>query len=148
MRIVFALVTALLVPACISSSAISAVSTLSSLPDDRGKREERLDSEMQRPNPEEQAKKSPRALKIETAAATTAAFLGILFSKHQNVTLGVGIPLDENRIVVPGETQADSKPTTDEADSKPTTDEAAEHTTAACLLLFRSHPETCTEPSQ
>jgi hypothetical protein len=60
------------------------------------------------PGPE-QKPKSKRAQKIETAAATAAAWVGLIFSKTSNVTLGGGMTFDENRLVHPEPAQKKAK---------------------------------------
>ena len=56
------------------------------------------------PGPEQQPV-SKKARKVETAAATAAAWLGVLLSDHANVTLGASTTFDENQLVAPAPAQ-------------------------------------------
>ena len=84
---------------------------LSELPADREQRNGILDQSHAEPGPE-QKPKSKLARKVETAAATAAAVVGLIFSKHANVMLGGATTFDENRIVHPEPEQkkAEQKP--------------------------------------
>jgi hypothetical protein len=73
---------------------------LSELPSEPERRNLVLDSAHAEPGPEQQPK-SKKARKVESAAATAAAVIGVLMSNHENVTLGGGGTFDENDIVHP-----------------------------------------------
>ena len=73
---------------------------LSELPADREQRNGILDQSHAEPGPE-QKPKSKVARKVETAAAPAAAILGLVFSKHANVTLGSAVMFGENELVHP-----------------------------------------------
>lgn len=67
---------------------------LSELPDD--KRDATLDAAAARPNPEQRRKDlTPRARKLELAAAIMAAIIGDASSHSHNVTIGLGSEFDE-----------------------------------------------------
>lgn len=83
--------------ACAGSMRPAVIPTLSELPKDPERRDAVLDSAHAEPGPE-QKPASKRARKVETAAATAAAVIGVLFSKSPNVTLGMQAPVDENRL--------------------------------------------------
>ncbi|MDB4963395.1 MAG: hypothetical protein JWP01_3394 [Myxococcales bacterium] len=102
---------------CFSSSMRPAViGKMSELPPEAQKRDAILDSAVAQPGPEQrQPLASPRARKVETAAATAAAILGHMFSKTENVTFGGATTFDENQILQPtqqrppGEREAEAK---------------------------------------
>jgi hypothetical protein len=73
---------------------------LSELPSEPERRNGVLDSAHALPGPEQQPV-SKKARKVETAAATAAAWLGVLLSDHSNVTLGGSTTFDENQLVAP-----------------------------------------------
>ena len=77
---------------------------LSELPAEPERRNAVLDSAHALPGPEQQPV-SKKARKVETAAATAAAWLGVLLSDHANVTLGVSTTFDENQLVAPAPAQ-------------------------------------------
>jgi len=81
---------------------------MTSLPDDRQKRNELLDSAQARPAPENQKQKTAKEQRVETTAATFAALMGILFSTSDNVMLGAGTPIDENQLVDPSQRERKS----------------------------------------
>ena len=84
--------------ACAGSMRPAVIPNLSELPhDDPVKRNAVLDSAHAEPGPE-QKPKAKKAQKAETYAATAAAALGLIFSSHKNVTIGVQAPVDENRL--------------------------------------------------
>src|SRR5262249_37044528 len=86
--------------ACASRSvAPAAMLDMRELPDEPDRRNERLDSTQVRPGTDSDKPLPPRARQVETAAATAAAFLGMLFSKSQAVLLGGGGPVAENALV-------------------------------------------------
>jgi hypothetical protein len=92
-----------LLTGCFSSSMRPAViPKLSELPvvEDPGRSKGVLESAHAQPGPEQQPK-SKGARKVETAAATAAAWIGILLSDHENVTLGGSATFDENHLVDP-----------------------------------------------
>lgn len=85
--------------ACISSSIRPAViAKLSELPADAGRRDAVLDGSIATPSPESRKGMTKRQRKVETAAATAAAWLGVLLSKSGNVTMGGAGNFDENRL--------------------------------------------------
>ncbi|HWM87020.1 MAG TPA: hypothetical protein VNO33_14300 [Kofleriaceae bacterium] len=73
-----------------------------SLPDDAQRRNERLDKAAARPAPENRKPVPSKLYKAETAAATAAAVLGMIFSSSPNVLLGAGGSIDENQLFAPG----------------------------------------------
>lgn len=85
--------------ACIGSSVRPAViPKLSEMPADPGRRDAVLDSSVTTPGAEQRRGMTKRQRKVESAAATAAAALGLLFSKTSNVTLGAAGNFDENRL--------------------------------------------------
>ena len=60
-----------------------------------------LDSSGALPGPENRKPLPPKLRKVETAAATAAAWIGQAFSTTQNVTIGTATSIDENRIASP-----------------------------------------------
>jgi len=70
---------------------------LSELPSEPERRNAILDSSHVEPGPENRPT-SKKARKAETAAATAAAVIGVLFSNHANVTLGGAAAIDENEL--------------------------------------------------
>jgi hypothetical protein len=86
-----------------SGSARPAVTPmLSELPADPTKRDAILDQARQEPGPEHSRQHLPeKQRRAETTAATLAAYIGSMFSKTQNVTIGVQDTFDENAIVAP-----------------------------------------------
>ena len=90
-----------LLTGCFSSAMRPAViPKLSELPAEPERRNAVLDSAHAEPGPE-QKPKSKSAQKVETEAATAAAWIGILMSDHENVTLGGQASFDENQLVDP-----------------------------------------------
>lgn len=84
---------------CISSSIRPAViPKLSELPADSGRRDAVLDGSVTTPGAEQRRGMTKKERKVESAAATAAAALGLLFSKSSNVTLGGAGNFDENRL--------------------------------------------------
>jgi hypothetical protein len=72
----------------------SVMTDLGALRPEQDRRNEQLRSAAVRPGPETR-KPLPGVLNtVETAAATTAAVLGIFFSKSSNALVGTAIPLD------------------------------------------------------
>jgi hypothetical protein len=96
--------------ACAGPIQPMAAPTLSALPDDPQERTNALDSAAARRGPEHMAKPSKRLRQVETAAATAAGILGILFSESANVCIGAGAPIDENLIGDPLEALAPKRP--------------------------------------
>jgi hypothetical protein len=97
--VVAGLLVGLVGPACASTTptaAPTAMLDLRALPDDPLRRNERLDSTQVRPAPEDRKSLTPVARQVETAVATAAAFLGMLFTKNPTVLLGASAPVDEN----------------------------------------------------
>lgn len=90
---------------------------LSELPDDANKRNAILDQASQTPGPEMRKGQTKTAKKVETAAATTAAIIGSMFSKTKNVTIGQVTIFDENELVHPSPPQPARTP--DAADKTP-----------------------------
>jgi hypothetical protein len=83
---------------CYSSAFRPAViPKLSELPAEREQRNGILDQSHAEPGPEQQPV-SKKMRKVETAAATAAAVIGVLFSRHSNVTLGSAATIDENAL--------------------------------------------------
>ena len=102
---------------CTQSVTPAAMMDMRSLPDDPSRRKERLDSIAARPGPENH-KPMPAAMRrVETAAATAAAVLGMIFTKNPSVLLGAATPFDENRIVDPSGGQV-ARPDEDEGAEK------------------------------
>lgn len=89
----------IIVSACAGSARPAVINRLDALPGDPEKRNAILDSAHAEAGPEHRKPLPPKQRKIETTAATAAAVLGILFSKSENVTLGVGQVIDENLLV-------------------------------------------------
>jgi len=67
---------------------------LSELPSDPDQRNQILDQSHATAGPEQQKPLTKKQRKAETTAAYGAAILGSMFSKDQNVTLGVGTDTD------------------------------------------------------
>lgn len=86
--------------ACAGPMRPAVINKLSELPAEPERRDAVLDSAQVQPGPERKPA-SPKARKVETAAATAAAWIGLLFSKTQNVTMGAAAPVDENLLVEP-----------------------------------------------
>lgn len=88
---------------CLSCAAGSPQPTtmrlLSSLPVDRERAHEQMDSATVRPSAESRRPLPPKVRQAETIAATAAALLGTLFSTSENVVLGVGGPVEETNLV-------------------------------------------------
>jgi hypothetical protein len=74
---------------------------LSELPGDPNKRDAVLDQANTTAGPEHRKGMTSKERKAETAAATAAAILGGIFSKHANVTIGTASQFDENHIIAP-----------------------------------------------
>jgi hypothetical protein len=87
----------ILCAACAGSMRPAVIPKLSELPTEREQRNGILDQSHAEPGPE-QKPASKRARKVETAAATAAAVIGVLFSKTSNVTLGAASIIDENAL--------------------------------------------------
>jgi hypothetical protein len=83
---------------------------LSELPGDATKRDAILDQAAQTPGPELRKGQTKKEKKVETAAATTAAIIGNLFSKTKNVSIGQVTMFDENEILSPTAPQPARKP--------------------------------------
>jgi hypothetical protein len=94
----FAIALVLALGACAGSPAPTTMRTLSSLPTDPQRRNDDLESAQARPGPERRPR-SRKEQRVETTAATMAAIVGSWFSKSANVVVGVGSPVDENRLV-------------------------------------------------
>ena len=73
---------------------------LSELPTEREQRNGILDQSHAEPGPE-QKPVSKKMRKAETAAATAAAVIGVLFSKSANATLDASSAIDENALFEP-----------------------------------------------
>ena len=87
----------LLASACVGGSMRPAViPKLSEMPADPGRRDAVLDSSMATPGPEQRRGQTKKQKRVETAAASVAAALGLLFSSSENVTLGGAGNFDEN----------------------------------------------------
>ncbi|MBA3455177.1 MAG: hypothetical protein H0T42_18955 [Deltaproteobacteria bacterium] len=84
--------------ACAGPMRPVVLNRMGQLPADPGKRDAVLDSSVAQPGPEQRQRLSPKAAKVETAAATAAAVLGSLFSKTRNVTIGGGGGFEENAL--------------------------------------------------
>src|SRR5262245_634790 len=96
-----ALVVLAVLAGCAGRARPALIPMMSELPADPQKRDAVLDSAVAQPGPEQRKPLPPKQRMAETAAATAAAILGGLFSKSKNVTLGVGSPVDENRLFAP-----------------------------------------------
>jgi hypothetical protein len=83
--------------ACAGSMRPAVIPKLSELPTEREQRNGILDQSHAEPSAEQQPV-SKKARKVETAAATAAAVIGVLFSKSSNVTLGAASAIDENAL--------------------------------------------------
>lgn len=84
---------------CISSTIRPAViPKLSELPAESGRRDAVLDSGVTTAGPEQRRGMTKKQRAVESAAATAAAAIGLLFSKSSNVTLGGAGNFDENRL--------------------------------------------------
>ncbi len=88
--------------ACAGRATPTTMARLDSLPGEHVAREQRIESTEARPGPETQKPKSRRWRQVETAAATAAAVVGVLFSTTKTVTIGVSAPIDENELFDPG----------------------------------------------
>ncbi|MFN0248655.1 MAG: hypothetical protein ACKV2T_17330 [Kofleriaceae bacterium] len=88
----------------------SVMPKLSELPGDATKRDAILDQASQTPGPELRKGQTKKEKKVETAAATTAAIIGSIFSSTPNVTIGQLTMFDENEIVHPTAPQAPRSP--------------------------------------
>jgi len=88
--------------ACSPSVAPAVMMDLRSLPVEPERRNAVLESTAVRPGPETRKPLPGKLQQVETAAASAAAVLGMLFSTSPNVLLGAGMPIDENQIVAPG----------------------------------------------
>lgn len=87
----------LLASACVGGSMRPAViPKLSEMPADPGKRDAVLDSATTTPGPEQRRGQTTKQKRAETAAATAAAWIGLVFSSSENVTLGGASTFDEN----------------------------------------------------
>ena len=87
---------AALLGACIAGPIRPATQPkLSELPADAQKRDAVLDSANAQPTSEQRNPLPPKMRKVETAAATAAAVLGMMFSKTTSATLGVLVPIEE-----------------------------------------------------
>jgi hypothetical protein len=105
----------LLCAACAGSMRPAVIPKLSELPAEPERRNTVLDSAHARPGPEQQPV-SKKARKVETAAATAAAWIGILLSDHENVVLGAEASFDENQLVDPKPKQPEKQTTPVEHD--------------------------------
>ena len=76
---------------------------MTSLPDDRQKQHAQNDSALARPGDDQDRRKPlPGKLAgVETAAASVAAVVGMLFSTSPNVLLGTGTRFEENLLLDP-----------------------------------------------
>jgi hypothetical protein len=109
---------------CYSSSFRPAViPKLSELPAEREQRNGILDQSHAEPGPE-QKPVSKKMRNVETAAATAAAVIGVLFSRHSNVTLGGAATIDENELFErkPKAKPADGDKDEDEVPAEPAVD--------------------------
>ena len=93
------LLAVLFASACAGPTRPAVIPKLSELPVEAERRDRVLDSAKAEPGPEHRRPTTKRQRKAETAAATAAAWIGTLFSKTENVTLGVGTAIDENVLV-------------------------------------------------
>jgi hypothetical protein len=86
-----------LVAACGASAVTPALApNIAAMPEDGDGRDHLVDSAMAQPTAEQQPV-SKQARREETAAATAAAILGMMFSKDDNVIMG--IRMDENTVI-------------------------------------------------
>jgi hypothetical protein len=88
-----------------SSVAPSAMLNMSSLPDDQDRRRERIESTEVRRGPENRKPLPTKLRRVETAAATAAAIVGMFFSSSPSVLLGGGIAIDEGPVFQSGESR-------------------------------------------
>jgi hypothetical protein len=87
---------------------------LSELPSDPDQRNQILDQSHATSGPEKQKPLTKKERKAETSAAYGAAILGSMFSKDQNVTLGIGTDTDGDdppppRVLQPLEGQGEAQ---------------------------------------
>jgi hypothetical protein len=83
--------------ACGASVATPALApNLATMPEDGDARDHLVDTAMAQPSAEQQPV-SKKARREETAAATAAAILGMMFSRDDNVIMG--IRMDENQVL-------------------------------------------------
>ena len=94
-----ALLALLSATACAGPVRPAASSTLSAVPDAPEEKAEHLENRTQRPTAESRQSLSETERKVETAAATAAAIIGIIFSESPNVVVGAEAPFDENKII-------------------------------------------------
>ena len=90
-----------LLSTCGGPTRPAVIPKLSELPAEPEQRNLVLDSAHVEPGPEQQKGKTTGQKKVETAAATAAAWIGILLSDHENVTMGGQATFDENQIIAP-----------------------------------------------
>lgn len=72
---------------------------LSSLPVDRERAHEQMDSAVARPSAESRRTLPPKVRQVETIAATAAALVGSWFSTSANAIVGAGGRFDETELV-------------------------------------------------
>lgn len=72
---------------------------LESLPVDRERAHEHMDSAVARPDAETRRPLPPKVRQVETIAATAAALIGSIFSTSANAIVGVGGPMEETKLV-------------------------------------------------
>ena len=85
--------------ACAGSTQPTTMRLLDSLPVDRERAHEHMDSAVARPDAETRRPLPPKARQVETVAATAAALIGSMFSTSANAIIGVGGPVEETRLV-------------------------------------------------
>ena len=95
------LATVLSASACVGTPAV--LRSMTSLPDDRQKQHEQNDSALARPGDDQDRRKPlPGKLAgVETAAASVAAIVGMLYSTSPNVILGTETRFEENLLFDP-----------------------------------------------
>lgn len=85
--------------ACAGSPQPTTMRLLSSLPVDRERAHEHMDSSTARPDAETRRPLPPKVRKVETVAATAAALVGSFFSTSDNAIVGMGGSMEETKIV-------------------------------------------------
>lgn len=105
---------ALALAGCAGPMRPGAGPTVSSLPDDPGKR----DRVLQSAEVPSESRRSGSEAEPETVAATFAAFLGVFFSAGANAFVGLAVPIDENRLVAPGR-EATPRPRAGQVEPQP-----------------------------
>jgi len=90
-----ALPIALLLSGCFTSATPAVLRNMTEQPADHFKQHEQQESSLARPSADSRKPLSKRMRQVETAAATVASFVGVLFSTSENVILGTGGQFEE-----------------------------------------------------